>query len=425
MRPSTAGSTLRALARWGLTLGLGSAAASAAAQGPRPSEPSPKKPPGLLRAGPFWLNPRLTIGTLGLDTNVFYTPDERRTDLRGSGGPGLEVILPLGGDLALKGDGYLDYLYYVRTPSLRRLSGGGKGRLEWAGERVLAGAEHAYISTFSRPSFEVDRRVEQHETRSRAELRVKAGHRFAFALEGLLSRNEVEDGATFFGADLKRTLTRKTTRGFVELGYRVTPKTSLLAEGDHQLDRFRLDPRRDADSNRLGGGFRLDSETRLSGRAVAGVRSFRPLDPRGQDLRRPYALVDLVYHFGPRTRLGGAYRRDLNYSAFDTAGGSPTLIQEVGTVRLEKGLGQRFDVRLHGDVTRLQGDGAITVVPRPGGAVTAVRDDTVYEAGGELGYTFRSRLRFGAGAAYTERRSRFADLGIRGLLLGGTITFTP
>jgi hypothetical protein len=76
-------------------------------------------------------------------------------------------------------------------------------------------------------------------------------------------------------------------------------------------------------------------------------------------------------------------------------------------------------------VTRLVSDGAITLVPRPAAPVTAVREDTVYEAGAELGYTFRSRLRFGAGAAYTERRSTFADLGIEGLLLGGTVTFTP
>jgi hypothetical protein len=94
-------------------------------------------------------------------------------------------------------------------------------------------------------------------------------------------------------------------------------------------------------------------------------------------------------------------------------------------VRLEKGLGARFDVRLHAGVTRLVSDGAITLVPRPGSAVTGVRDDTVREAGAELGYTFRSRLRIGAGAAYTQRRSTFADLGIQGLLLGGTVTFTP
>ena len=424
MRSFTAASFLRVFGRYGVAVAACGLPAAVSAQ-VTPTPEAPRKPPGLLRLGPFWLNPRFHLGTIGLDTNVFYTVDDRRTDLRGSGGPGLEVILPLGGDLALKGDGFIDYLYYVRTPSLRRLSGGGKGRLEWASERLLAGAEHGYTRSFSRPSFEVDRRVQQDERRTRADLRLKVGQRVTFALEGTLSRQEVEQGATFLGSDLQRTLTRKNARGFFEMGYRLTPKTSLIVEADYQTDRFRLDPSRDANSNRLGGGFNLESQTRLSGRAVGGLRSFRPRNAPGLDVRKPYALVDLVYHFGPRTRLGAAYIRDLQYSAFTPTGDTPTVTLEAGHVRLEKGLGARFDVRLHAGVTRLVSDGAITLVPRPGSAVTGVRDDTVREAGAELGYTFRSRLRIGAGAAYTKRRSTFADLGIQGLLLGGTVTFTP
>jgi hypothetical protein len=390
-----------------------------------PSERPPDKPPGLLRLGPFWLNPRFNIGSLGLDTNVFYTSSDRRTDVHASGGPGLEVILPLVGDLALKGDGGLDYLYYARTPELRRLTGGGFGRVEWAGERLLAGAEHGYHLAFARPSFEVDERIEQEERRTYAELRIKAGHRLTFALEGLISRHEAEQGATFLGTDLQRTLTRRTERGFFELGYRLTPKTSLIVEVDHQADRFRLDPGRDADSNRLGGGFRLESRTRLAGRAVAGVRSFRPLAAGSRDVQRFYAQADLTYHFGPRTRLVGGYAQDIQHSAFEPTGDTPTVRAETGRLRLEKGLGGRFDVRFGAALTRLVTDGAVRIVPAEGPAFTAVRDDTVREAGAELGYTFRARLRLGAGATYTERRSTIADLGIEGLLLGGTITFTP
>ena len=194
---------------------------------------------------------------------------------------------------------------------------------------------------------------------------------------------------------------------------------------DYQADRFRLRPSRDADSNRLGGGFRLESRTRLAGRAVAGVRSFRPLAAPSRDVQLPYAQADLTYHFGPRTRLVAGYSRDLQYSAFETTGDTPTVRIEHGRLRLEKGLGGRFDLRLSAGLTSLVTDGAVRIVPDDGPAVTTVRDDTVLEAGAELGYTFRARLRIGAAAAYTERRSTIADLGIEGLLLGGTITFTP
>ena len=76
-------------------------------------------------------------------------------------------------------------------------------------------------------------------------------------------------------------------------------------------------------------------------------------------------------------------------------------------------------------MTRLTTDGAIQVDLGGGDLITAARDDEAWEAGADLGYTFRRHLRFGAAASYTERRSNIADFGVDGLLVGGTLTFIP
>ena len=47
------------------------------------------------------------------------------------------------------------------------------------------------------------------------------------------------------------------------------------------------------------------------------------------------------------------------------------------------------------------------------------------EAGAELGYQFRSRVRMGVTAIYTERRSNIETFGIQGLLAGFTVTYDP
>jgi hypothetical protein len=135
--------------------------------------------------------------------------------------------------------------------------------------------------------------------------------------------------------------------------------------------------------------------------------------------------VDLTYHFGPRTRLGAAYNRDLQYSAFTPLTGRPTILMEAYRVRLEKGLLGDFDLRLFGGLTRLRSDGRVIVAVGPGETITAVRDDEAWEGGADLGYTFRRHLRIGIAASYIERRSTIDDFGIEGLLVGGTITFTP
>ena len=55
---------------------------------------------------------------------------------------------------------------------------------------------------------------------------------------------------------------------------------------------------RDTDSNRIYGGFEVQSQTRLSGRAVGGVRLFRPKNAaKWSDRSGPYVDVNLAYRF--------------------------------------------------------------------------------------------------------------------------------
>lgn len=414
------------LAATAIVAACASGPSSAAAQeGYAPAEPEPPGTrPGLFRLGPFYLTPKLHIGTLGLDTNVFYTATDRRTDFTASGGPGLEIVLPMR-LLRLTVEGGANYVYFARTASQRKLGGDGKGRLGWARGRVRGGVEEEYLRTFQRPSLEVDRRLLQDRWTSRVDLALRTPH---FGIRTALSRerNEVPPDQEFLGTDLRRTLDREQRRALLGLEYRLSAKTSLIVEGDYQEDRFTFEDARDADSDRVYAGFEIDSTTRLSGRAVGGVRLFRPRNlPGVPDQQVPYADASLTYRFGPRTFMSARYGRDLAYSAFDIVGASPTLTSEIYEARLEKGLWGRLDLQGFGRLTRLTTSGAITIVREPGNAVTAVRDDKVREGGADLGYRFRNRIRIGIAAVYTQRRSTFADFGIQGLLVGGTVTYTP
>ncbi len=67
----------------------------------------------------------------------------------------------------------------------------------------------------------------------------------------------------------------------------------------------------------------------------------------------------------------------------------------------------------------------VVLVPPGEEPVETFRDDRVREAGVELGYQFRSRVRMGVTAIYTERRSNIETFGIQGLLAGFTVTYNP
>ncbi len=393
--------------------------------GPARPPASEIEPPGLFHWGPFWVTPRFRLGNIGLDTNVFYTSTDRRTDFYASGGPGLGIVLPMRAARLLL-DGDLAYGYFARTKSQRRWSDDARARLEVGRGRARAGIEETYARTFQRPSFEVDRRITTDTWNTRADLTVDLTQRTGIRAEASRRQLDVARGQDFFGTDLGETLSRHVNQAILGLLYHVTSKTSLVLEGDYQQDRFRYEADRDADSNRIYGGFEVQSQTRLSGRAVEGVRVFRPKDAAARsDRDAPYVDVNLVYRFGPHTALTATYLRDLQFSAFEPKGSTPTVEREDYGARLEKGFLGRGSLWLYGGINRFVTDGAVTVIGGKGNVVTAVRDDRAWQAGADLGYYLRPRLRLGVAATYTKRRSTFDDFGLKGLLVGGTVSYNP
>jgi hypothetical protein len=389
-----------------------------------PSPAPPEEPPGRFRLGPVYLTPSFRVRTIGLDTNVFYTPTDRRTDLTAAAGPGLEVVVPISGSSRLVTDGSLDYLYFLRTESERQLNGAGRARLDWKTTRSSAGVEEAYRRTYGRLGFEVDRRVFLEHESTGVDARRRLASRFSLGLDASRGRFVGDTDEPFLGADLRRALSRDVYLAGAALEYHLTVKTSLVLEGEYQSDRFLEDAARDADQPRVLGGLRTDESALVSGRALVGVRMFRL---RGTTAGRRNVLaadLDATWNVSPRTRVGVGFQRDLSFSAF-TPSDTPTLLTHAVQLRVEKELTARVDLKLFARRSRFTSDGAVEVELAEGETVRAVRDDTAEELGADLGYRFRRRLRVGMAAVFTERRSSIATFGIDGLLLGATVTFVP
>lgn len=367
--------------------------------------------------------PYLRINQLGLDTNVFYTPSDRQTDFFASGGPGLTLTLPVGGPFRVVGDGYLDYVFFARTEAQRRLGGQGLGRLEYAGGSARGGVERVFRRTWSR-SLEVDERLLVDEWRTSAFVTLGAeGARLRLRprFDGI--SYSYPDDPRYLGNRVGRNLSRDTMRLWLGAALRLSAKTSLLLEADYQTERFGEAPLRDLDSNRVGGGFAIASRTRLSGRAVGGIRLFNPKTPffTGED-RRPYAEIDVDWAFGPRTSLGLGYHSDAQLSGFEA--NSVYYSQDV-PVHLDRALTAKVDVRLFGRYRTLETPGKVAAVGPDGPPVVAVRQDKYWEGGADLGYTIKGRLRIGGTVSYSQRNSNFSDFGIDGVLFGATIRYNP
>jgi hypothetical protein len=378
--------------------------------------------PGLFRLGSFYLTPYLHIGNLGIDTNVFYTETERQVDFTASGGPGLEIVRPFGLDSRFRVDGALDYLYFAKTESQRRLNGFGTGSLDIRGVKTRFVVEERYERNFYRPNYEVNERVEQEREGTRALLRRDLGDRIRVALFGERLRTRTES-QVYLGTDLGETLTEDRYQAGAELQLALSVKTRILAGGEESWYRYPRIPERDGQSTLAYGGLRTDGSALISGVALAGMRWFRLDTGAKRDV--VYADVNATWNISFKTKLGGRYSRDIDYSAFATSGDTPTNLHETADVFVEKFLTRRVYLRLFARQLRLISDGEVALAVPDEGLVQAERNDRVREAGGELGYQFRSRMRAGISVSYTDRTSTIETFGIEGLLAGFTLQYNP
>jgi hypothetical protein len=363
------------------------------------------------------------VGQVGYDSNVFYTQSGRTGDFVADGGPGLELLLPLGASVDLGGKGGVNYLYFVDTESQRRATWLTEAFLRFETPKTLASVTGSRSESFRRPEFEVDDRIFETNRRAAVGFRRDVGrNQVAAGFEA--RRLEVDEGQLFGGSDLARNLSRSTYRARLGFEIGLTPKTSLVIEADQQADRFLFESARDADSNRVSGGFRVESTTRLSGRAVAGARRFRA---RRGDVDRwfPYVAVALRYRLGPRTAMALSVSRDQEFSAFTADAGTQTSKRLTSELALGRHLWGPMEIRVFGGLRKLETDGAVELLLDDGSRSTGVRKDDEWYGGGNLGFRFRNWFRVGLEARYSDRNSSFADLGVDGLLLGVTVTATP
>lgn len=392
---------------------------------PGGSEPEKKDVrPGRYRVGPFYITPRFHFGPIGLDTNVLYTATDRQADVMVSLGPGLDSVLPLGAAGRFYLGGTLDYLYFVRTASQRRLAGSAFGGLAFKGARTEAGVEERYVDSFSRPNYQVDERIEQQNEATTGFINRRVFSRFRLGLRGGRQNNR-SGSLDYLGTDLGTAFTYDEYHAEGALARDLTVKSAFVVEGGFKWTRYPQQAVRDSERRLAVAGFRTDKSALLAGSALVGFRWYRQDIPEASELRLAYADVNETLNLSPRTRFVFTYNRDLLDSVFVPSVGTPTNKTESMGLRLEKDITRRVDLALFARRFRSSSDGEITIDVPDQGLVTAVRDDKVREAGADLGYRFRPNFRFALVALYSDRQSSFSYFGVEGLLFGFNAQFNP
>jgi hypothetical protein len=304
--------------RLSLSLVLLVAAAQAGAQ-----EKSDKNKYGTFRLGPFYLSV-LAPFNVGVDDNVYNSPDDPVADRSASITPTLQVVLPMTRHARIRASGGIVPQYFHREASERftDLFGDVRGEVDLGPITAFGGmGEGRYRQRFT---MEIDERVQRHQSTEVFGATLHMGRRLTMTASQLRTTSTVDPEATLDGGNINEFLDRRTVTRRVELGVPITRKTTLLPFVDFITDEFlhpSPDLARTVDSARYGLGLSFSDLAFFNGTAFFGIRHYGA----GQGVppyNGPFLGVNLGSPFILNSRLNLSAGRDVNYSALPPGAGA-------------------------------------------------------------------------------------------------------
>lgn len=396
---------------------LGVMLASAPAQAQFVPVP-PDSESARIHAGPFLLNPMLSLTNVGVDTNLFNAADvaEPRRDLALTFVPQTDVWMRLGRTW-LTGNLREDLVWFRDYQDQRSANGTFKGGWLVPLNRFSMHAEGTYVRSRERPGFEIDARADRREKAGTVTLEVRPWPRTFVGTR--LEQREVRfvDGSLFGGARLSEQLNRTRTAGLLSLRHELTPMTSLTVEGSAYRDRFVFARERNAESAQVAGGLRFDPSALFNGFVLVGYRRFSPGSLEVPDYNGPTLSASLSYVARTSTRLTLDGGRDVEYS-FDP--NRPYYLLSGVAATLTQHIAGPFDLQGRAGLRSLAYRERLDLATGP-----SERNDHVRSYGAGLGYRLGVSTRLSAEFETQQRTSVIALRNYRGTRYGMAITWIP
>jgi hypothetical protein len=367
------------------------------------------------RAGALQLTPTFVISQLGVDTNVFNSVDDPRSDFTFTMGPELEVVLPQP-RFEISARTGVDFVYYKTYGDERGVNFDGQARIDIpVGSRLRLFVEDRYLNTRDRPDLEVDVRSRRYQNEVGVGVRVAILPKIDVGIEGRTAVTEFRNDVEFEGQRLSETLDQEWRAVQASIAYRATPLTTFSVVAEARETAFPNAESRNSHQISITPGVTFSPGALISGRLRLGYRETQALDDRVRDDSGLYADVGLSYRLGEATEFDFSVTRELVYAY---ARAEPYYVAQGYALTVRRALVRSFDVTAGAhrrvlDYSRLASadDGS------------PPRETTVRGLSGGIGYIMNRQTRVGVQVNYQERLSNQPGAPVyNGLRAGLTMT---
>lgn len=369
-----------------------------------------------VHLGPLSMNPTLGLTNIGVDTNVFFEPDQQapKRDFTMTLVPATDLWLRMG-RAWLSSTLREDLVYYQRYTSQRSANNSDTLGITVPLNRLTLKGGGRYVNATDRPGYEISERVHHVDSGYNGSVDLRLMSKTFVGVHGERSKTTYDSTATFFGVNLASELDRESTTAGVSVRHQLTPLTALTFDGSTRQDRFTTQHARDADSKQLWAGVEFDPFALLKGAARIGYRDFSPLDPTIPPFKGTTVDVNISYVALGSTKLTFQANRDVQFS-YDI--NQPYYLQTRVSGSLAQQIYGPVDAVGRASYARL------SYTDRSGAFVqVAGMIDRIEAYGGGVGYHFGPDLRLGFNVDEQRRTSPIGLRDYHGFVIGMSATF--
>ena len=376
-----------------------------------PTDPGTAR--GRVQFGPLGLTPSVALANLGIDTNVFNDVDDPKSDFTFTVSPQVDASLRVR-RARLQVKARSDLVYFHQYSSERSADTTVDSKLEFLGTRITPWVGTSVSSGRQRFGYEIDLRLRRVTRDAEAGVEARFTRRTHVVVSAHRTQYEYDGDAVLLGTSVQEVLNRRSESVGLDLRYRLTALTTLVASTQTIHDRFEFTPSRNTNSVRLEAGLDLTPFALISGRGRVG---YRALNGHGTtpDYSGLVADVAASSTIKRRTRVDVAAERDVNYSIEFAY---PYFLLTGATVVATPRLTRRWDTQARIGVQRLayRGEEGISDLLRN-------RIDRIRVIGVGVGYLVGRDMRIGFNVNRERRESPVQRRDYLGYRTGISVTY--
>lgn len=268
------------------------------------------------RLGPLRLQPLLVISNAGVDSNIYYSPQNPVKDFTLTAGPALNAWLPLGRVLVASGYASPQYVWYSKTSRERTWNYYYSGSLALNLRRLFISGERRYSDARERWNTEIDIRPRRKEDGWAGVFLLQATHRVSLEFGWRYARYLYEN-LEYETFNIRERLNRKETRWNVLAYYQAGGRSRLFLDyerGEYDFEFAEASALKDSRSDAAYAGVEFPPLGRLRGRVRVGWKRLDVLNPEVADWEGLVGDTQVSLRLARPFVVRASYARDVDFS---------------------------------------------------------------------------------------------------------------